>query len=371
MSLILRTWAAGSSAALLGAVGLGACGGSDTHTVAAAPGVGDVIAAKPLDKTYGWVLSKKGLQTTTDGGKRFTARGPSDVATNAISAVEFLDQSHGWAAARNAGGGVSVRSTNDGGRSWRARGVIAEEPGTEGGSVKLKFVNPTVGFALRALPSSAASSLASLAKTADGGSNWKQLEAPFFGALTVMDPVHLVVTGGPSGSAIAVSGDAGISWTTPIGLPAPSPHAEIVGVANEGSSVALLISRFEGESGPTVLTSYTSTDFGRRWRTDGQSLRVPAGSAAVPVSFTGVGSWVVAAPNGSEVWTSDGKRFSSAKATGLSGTVVEINATAGGHLWARTVESGCTGFKSGCEQIGQLYVSDDTGTSWSRGGVDE
>lgn len=93
---------------------VGACGGHQADVpVAAAPSVGDVVAAQPLGRSSGWILStQNGLETTADGGKRFNRHSPSGVPASAVAAVQFQNESTGWIVSGPADTALQVRSTN-------------------------------------------------------------------------------------------------------------------------------------------------------------------------------------------------------------------------------------------------------------------
>jgi photosystem II stability/assembly factor-like uncharacterized protein len=205
--------------------GNGASGGSSDGGSSAAPGCagsgttagqGTAPAAAPLQaiqfvgQSHGWAAGAGRIVATSDGGRAWTRQyaGPA-----VLDQVDFTSTVDGWAA----GPGVLLR-TVDGGANWTALG----EPRVNGHCVSVSsvhFVSPVLGYAVAGRTGGAGGQLL---RSSDGGVTWSAVPgAPAGAPAACFSTAHDGYLGAPG--RIWRTTDAGASWALAFTEPPESP----------------------------------------------------------------------------------------------------------------------------------------------------
>ena len=200
---------------LLAAVALvTSCGGTAQPPRATKPPPPEVRLLQRVGTDGGWVLTDKELGWVT--GTKITRRiTPAGANASLISAVFFLDRTHGWAgtlATRRSmkGNDLSVFRTADAGATWKAARLRASPGAALVESVD--FVDARHGFLLARDEGSTNFSAGELFRSADGGSTWAKLEAPSGGSLRFVSPSRGFIVGGADNGHLFMTNDGGRSW---------------------------------------------------------------------------------------------------------------------------------------------------------------
>ena len=181
-----------------------------------------------VDQSHGWAAGAGRIMATSDGGHAWTRQ---YAGTAALRQVDFTDAAHGWAVGRG-----TLMSTADGGATWTTR----PEPMLNGQCAAVSavhFVSPSLGYAIAASADStsagagagsaggaaagAANAGGQLLRTTDGGVTW----APVSGAPA---NAQAVCFGGPRDGYVGSPGriwrttDGGTTWSPTFTEPAAS-----------------------------------------------------------------------------------------------------------------------------------------------------
>ena len=163
-----------------------------------------------VDQSHGWAAGAGRIMATSDGGHAWTRQ---YAGTAALRQVDFTDAAHGWAVGQG-----TLMSTGDGGATWTTR----PEPMLNGQCAAVSavhFVSPSLGYAIAGGAGSAGGAAAGAAntggqllRTADGGVTW----APVSGAPA---NAQAVCFGGPRDGYVGSPGriwrttDGGTTWS--------------------------------------------------------------------------------------------------------------------------------------------------------------
>jgi photosystem II stability/assembly factor-like uncharacterized protein len=163
-----------------------------------------------VDQSHGWAAGAGRIMATSDGGHAWTRQ---YAGTAALRQVDFTDAAHGWAVGQG-----TLMSTADGGATWTTR----PEPRLNGQCAAVSavhFVSPSLGYAIAGGAGSAGGAAAGAAntggqllRTADGGVTW----APVSGAPA---NAQAVCFGGPRDGYVGSPGriwrttDGGTTWS--------------------------------------------------------------------------------------------------------------------------------------------------------------
>jgi len=181
-----------------------------------------------VDQSHGWAAGAGRIMATSDGGRAWTRQ---YAGTAALRQVDFTDAAHGWAVGQG-----TLMSTGDGGATWTTR----PEPMLNGQCAAVSavhFVSPSLGYAIAASADStsagagagsaggaaagAANAGGQLLRTTDGGVTW----APVSGAPA---NAQAVCFGGPRDGYVGSPGriwrttDGGTTWSPTFTEPAAS-----------------------------------------------------------------------------------------------------------------------------------------------------
>jgi len=181
-----------------------------------------------VDQSHGWAAGAGRIMATSDGGHAWTRQ---YAGTAALRQVDFTDAAHGWAVGQG-----TLMSTGDGGATWTTR----PEPMLNGQCAAVSavhFVSPSLGYAIAASADStsagagagsaggaaagAANAGGQLLRTTDGGVTW----APVSGAPA---NAQAVCFGGPRDGYVGSPGriwrttDGGTTWSPTFTEPAAS-----------------------------------------------------------------------------------------------------------------------------------------------------
>ena len=181
-----------------------------------------------VDQSHGWAAGAGRIMATSDGGHAWTRQ---YAGTAALRQVDFTDAAHGWAVGQG-----TLMSTADGGATWTTR----PEPRLNGQCAAVSavhFVSPSLGYAIAASADStsagagagsaggaaagAANAGGQLLRTTDGGVTW----APVSGAPA---NAQAVCFGGPRDGYVGSPGriwrttDGGTTWSPTFTEPAAS-----------------------------------------------------------------------------------------------------------------------------------------------------
>jgi photosystem II stability/assembly factor-like uncharacterized protein len=77
----------------------------------------EVPSIEFMSPSYGWLSTRDGLFSTTDGGETFQQINETDLPDDANARVQFIDADHGWAVVGEKLD-FSLWGTSDGGHTW-------------------------------------------------------------------------------------------------------------------------------------------------------------------------------------------------------------------------------------------------------------
>jgi len=176
----LHGWVVGTGGQILATSDGGATWvNQDSHTTYGLSGVDFV------DARHGWVVGTVDIVlATSDGGATWVTQhvNPNPAAETEYNAVDFVDLQHGWA-----GGTDGIIATDDGGQTWKARGVFP---------LDISFADPLHGWAVGAGSSSADN--ATVLGTSDGGATWVREKIDSIRTIwgvSAVDPSHVWAVG--------------------------------------------------------------------------------------------------------------------------------------------------------------------------------
>ncbi len=285
---------------------------------ATAPPAASVGPVGLIDPSHGWAIADQRLVLTSDGGASWYDMTPPALHDGTTPAnllnAEFLDPEHGWVAfaepfrlSTDPGfGRVDVWRTSDGGRTWgRAElpEAVLHNQGDTLGDVGLDFLDTSHGYASITGGTANAAHDTDLYWTADGGRTWSADRPSGSGSDGVEGIVAFatqdngVIAGGPIGSGIAYTRDAGKSWTS-AQLSAPAGMSGALRTFGQpvflDAQSGLVPVTFQADAG-NVTRIYRTTDGGATW----SFLSHVPGTGALHVSILDQQTWI--ATDGSDV----------------------------------------------------------------------
>jgi photosystem II stability/assembly factor-like uncharacterized protein len=318
------------------------------------PGFGYVVTYRTVEQGSS---VRTRIRLVLDQGGRWRDATPPMVQTDridAIEAVDFVDERHGWVAAYScATVSVFVYRTDDGGRSWQSLG----KPGYHscgGGPTYLSFVDLRHGWLEPVSPNAPQGELLA---TSNGGRTWAhvatgpptQVREP---ALPCLAPIDFVSPrigwmGRCELGGLFTTADGGRRWRR-VTIRPPDPadaRVDLPSFSGEDGVVSATIgTRPASENGRTRAVAFLVThDGGRTWST--RSLR-PIASCPLTPYFTNVWPasvgarawWVVAGGDRptAQVTTDGGSTWRTTLAHGLPSrwcSVLEVSAAGPTAAW--------------------------------------
>ncbi len=377
-----------------GIVGPGSGSGSPGPTFNLPSALNAQVDEAGLMRTGGiWAVQGSYFLTSTDNGATWRAGSfPSPTETVPLGEIFVLDQDHAWVIESNwvngslatpsvPGGLFVLDRTANGGRTWQSTTVSGD---SRCDRTTMSFVDTNHGFIMCSTPSTAGPNgpnnqtithaikgSAAVLGTVDGGASWSVAgNAIGLGSqFTASDANTLwsapdYTSSTYSGTAMAVSRDAGRTWST-VDLPdlASVPAEANVGVAAgpvfwDAADGAIAVGVFlNGSETPPAIWFYRTSDAGRSWTvvkkpTDFPMLDFPPsalvgrqwaarmlGNSNLTVSSDFGASWTVVAgsgmPENTSFLTVDliDKDRGIATVFGTQGTRVLMQTSDGGRTW--------------------------------------
>jgi Domain of unknown function (DUF1906) len=337
-----------------------------------APGPVGVLHAPPTGQP--WVIAgARLLRLSTDGGTWIDIT-PELLPTEQISAASFVSNSTGWLLARDLSTSrLTVFHTEDAATTWSHTtavdsGDIVSE--SFSGHAEFSFIDARHGWLLLQRTSGAASSLADLLTTSDGGQTWTRLRPPpVAGSLSFLSASRGWLSGGPRGSALYATADGGNSWL-PVTLPSTTlVTPDAVRIQLPSLADPTLTASIAGTDATHGLTTilFRRPDLGVSWTPYKlfQGLRQTANLAMHPFN----GSLVIALADHKQlmVWSTDGSSYSSTLPLPDTGVfaiddVIFQDTT---HGWLHVAGTQCFGFKTSCTGWTGLFATVDGGQTFS------
>jgi photosystem II stability/assembly factor-like uncharacterized protein len=312
--------------ALLGAVGLAACGSLSNDPYAGlAPG--PTPPAHP--GAYVWVVGAPDVVIgSADGGATWQLRHrrpDGDIMTCDLWAVAFGDADHGWAARRGVGSpAATVLATLNAGKTWRW-----QYPGAKNARLlAVAAVGARHAWAVgdQPLPGLGAQGRGLIVATSDGGATWTRQRLPA-GLVPFSDARHgWLVAESPSlvDYHVLATSDGGRHWR--VSYSAPS-GINLRNVAAVGPNCCWAVGyREQSQAGFVARTS----DGGRHWRVRSS---VSHGMLDAVSFLDAEHGWAVG-PGGTVVVTGDGGATWSAQNAGGDYGLVQVSFSDPRHGWA-------------------------------------
>jgi photosystem II stability/assembly factor-like uncharacterized protein len=214
---------AGSGAAGAGPAASCASASAPATSADAAPAL---QAIQFVDQSHGWAAGAGRIMATSDGGRAWTRQYSG---TAALWQVDFTDAAHGWAVGQGA-----LMRTADGGATW----TTLPEPRLSGHCAEVSsvhFLSPALGYAIAASPASTSAGAGSasggaagagsaggqLLRTTDGGVTWAAVPGAPANAQAVCFGSQLDGYVGSPGRIWRTS-DGGTTWSPAFTEPAAS-----------------------------------------------------------------------------------------------------------------------------------------------------
>jgi photosystem II stability/assembly factor-like uncharacterized protein len=288
-----------------------------------------VVSAKTA-----WVSGTKGtFARTTDGGKTWTASAVPDAQKLDFRDIEAFGDTTAYVLSIGAGEASRIYKTVDGGKTWTLQ---FKNTDPDAFFDAMAFWDEKSGIAI----SDPVKGQFPLIVTADGGANWKRLEAKnlppalpgdgCFAAsgtclVTHGDRDVWFATGGANKARVFHSSDRGQSWTvsdTPI--VAGTASAGIFGMAFRDQNHGMIVGgdyRKPNESGATAAVT---SDGGRTWKLLDNRLPFRSG-VAWSKDF-----WIAVGTSGSHISQDDGATWKLLDKANYN----SVGLTAAGEGWA-------------------------------------
>ena len=217
----------------------------------------------------GWAANEQTLYWTQAGGATWQDITPPKAATERIVAVTFLDTANGFVllASSDVSSMTSpafrLASTPDGGATWFLTSIGFTTPQILSGDGSISFRDALHGVALLKISGSSNFSRAILLATADGGHSWKRLpDPPVAGTVQFTTATAGKLVGGPDGSEVYVTEDAGLTWQRPVGsaqtkqaLVAPVADLSAKAISVTPNAAVSASSTYSSAQGWVLLTS--------------------------------------------------------------------------------------------------------------------
>ena len=305
----------------LGAVTAAHAAGKWTRVRSQTSGMNELSAVCFVDSTHGWLAAYSRIYATADGGKSWTvqymdtgqlgADPDNDGVSIVPTSVSFSDKSNGWIV----GEGGLILSTTNGGADWTRSHVDG----------MANFIwdvsSPSAGHAC-------AVGMDGIATTFDGGLHWTSHTQPaFIHGVCLPDATNGWAVG--FNGSILTSTDGGATWTPQSSTPAADLFVVSFADATHGLAAGTV-------AGQNVATMFSTDDGGESW------VERPAVSnwwftftgVALPDATHGwaVGSdaTVLTTVNGGRTWSERPKLL------GLDGVLLDVSFPDARHGWAIT-----------------------------------
>ena len=220
-----------------------------------------------LTRSSGWILLDKHLFWTSTSGQSWDEIGPDIPAEGSIQDVEFMDPNSGWVVwmVTTPGGSAQIHldRTMDHGRTWATRPLDLFEPGEAASfveTVQMGWLDSQTGWIAVKQESGSNFSVGFLFTTLDQGESWSRIQLPVAGEIVFSDSQNGWAVGGPTGSQIFHTQDAGLSWedARPADLPEDSQAVVYRPFVSNGSGSLLVSIPEEGS-----LRAYSLNDLSR------------------------------------------------------------------------------------------------------------
>lgn len=368
-----RTRGACLAGLVLTALSFAGCGGGAAERPSAsAPAPAKVRALQRVGAAGGWILTDTALDWTAGSPSTVNAITPPGETGSDLSAAFFLDPRHGWAATQaqqrsEEGSELTIFRTSDGGGTWSSASLTAQ-PDVAGVS-SLDFVDPEHGFLLATVESSSNFNVGDLYRTEDSGETWKKLTAPSGGSVRFLTPLVGFIAGGPAGDELYATVDGGDSWQKE-SVVLPAEFGDAVPVY----SVPTFSDHLNGVLPVTLVGStpatvfYSTTDGGASWKLTA-TLNVPGElgqGVEVPTKILDTNSWVVAAPSGERVFSTDsaGRSWTTIAPNGLPPGVKAIDFATLSDGWGLVAYGTCKESKRDCTLAREGLWTTDGGQTW-------
>ena len=265
-----------------------------------------------------------------------------------------------------AGGDVVASVTRDGARTWQSQAVGATGPI---GSVDVSAQSASRVSVLVTGVTGANFSVGTFFRTRDGRT-WTRTAAPAGGQIAVGPGGAVWLAGGGQGGHLYRSQDGGGSWAR-VGIPVTDlPTGGTVTFAPPrlfaGGGVVVPVT-VHAVDGATQVRFYVSRDDGRSWSLGGrQALEASTGAGVpVPTAVVDLGTWVVAEPDGTRVYTLGAQGPAQVRSpNGLPAGVRSLSFVSASLGWAFAVTSSCASGKLGCSERSGLFRTQDGGQTW-------
>lgn len=330
----------------------------------------DVRAGALLTPVVGWALTFDNLLVTHDGGRSWTATAKPAPAADRVVGAAFADALHGWVIsdrvpAEGSSGvlGVDVHRTDDGGATWKTVELVSiTSPGPDPlvAFPTVSVVSADVAYVLLQAEEATGTDVRLFA-TVDGGRTWQarpNLPQRSLRSMAFLDPLLGWIIDDDL-NALFRTVDGGNSWARQR-LPAvPGIRAsELYPTAGptrmaDGRLMLFVPTAKDGGRG----AFFVSDDNGALWEFVNRGPAEAAGVAA----FLQDGTWIVGDYRSLLVSKDSGATWEplSTSLPGLTESITVVDAT---HLSAIVTIFPCG--QGDCYLPGQLWVSDDAGSSW-------
>lgn len=254
-------------------------GETDTFTLVT---VGQPLLAAESTATASVLLYPDRLLTSLDAARTTVDITPALPTGAALTTLATTPDSL-WLAGVDALGQPLLVTSADAGDTWSTRALPAIEPGQP---VSLSFPTADLGYLAIQHPTRAIFSRGTLLTTTDGGVTWSSSPLPLGEPVVWSDARTGWQAGGPAGTELYVTRDAGQTWTSV--TPAPVPAGQLWQVAGPVFTTptdGTLTVTVHGKSGGQPLI-FATTDAGRTWSPQpatlaDSALTLPAGATDI------------------------------------------------------------------------------------------
>ena len=323
-----------------------------------------------LTHSSGWILLDKHLYWTSDTGHSWDEIGPDIPAEGVIQDVEFIDPDNGWVVWTSpypdGSAQIHLDWTTDHGRTWTRRPLDLFEPGEDASfveTVQMGWLDAQTGWIAVKQESGSNFSIGSLFTTQDEGASWSRTQLPVAGEIVFSDSQTGWAVGGPTGSQIFLTRNAGISWedARPTDFPEDSQAFAYRPFVSSGRGSLLVNLPEEGS-----LRAYSLND-SSRWSPSMQ-VDVDGQPGLIGLSILDEQNFVAVLPGTNSILRMvDGELSNLESQDSLVESIVELDMVSTEAGWARSVDSTCDTRESSvsCTSTTRLLSTVDGGTNWT------